>query len=186
MSTPELEALLEQAIAHVNAGELEQGRALLERVLEQNPRDDRAWVWLSGCVEDLMQRRICLQQALSVNPNNEAALDGMDLLDGKLVQASEVPPSLLESRLSAIGMGDRARTSRPAPTVPQPSSPETAAAWSPEPIQMQDVREPEITEVGEEPGRRRVGLLIAVVSLLFLIVCVLIVIAVVPPLLEAL
>ena len=106
VSTPEQEALIEQAIAHVNAGELEEGRALLEQVLEQDPMNDRAWVWLSGCVEGEMQRRICLQQALRANPNNQAALDGMQLLDGELVQAAEAPPTLLESRLSAIGMGD--------------------------------------------------------------------------------
>ena len=73
MSTPELEALIEEAIAHVNAGDMEQGRALLERVLEQDPKNDRAWVWLSGCVEDPRQRSICLQQALNTNPNNQAA-----------------------------------------------------------------------------------------------------------------
>jgi len=33
VSTPENEALLEEAIAHVNAGDIEQGRAKLERVL---------------------------------------------------------------------------------------------------------------------------------------------------------
>jgi hypothetical protein len=115
LSTPELEALLEQAIDHVNAGELEQGRAQLERVLEQDPKNDQAWVWLSGCVEEPMQRRICLQQALSANPNNQAALDGMEVLNGKLVQASEVPPSLLESRLSAIGMDGQ---TSPGPLTP--------------------------------------------------------------------
>ena len=40
MSTPELEALIEEAIAHVNAGDMEQGRTLLEQVLEQDPKND--------------------------------------------------------------------------------------------------------------------------------------------------
>ncbi len=143
MSTPELEALLEQAIAHVNAGELEQGRALLERVLEQDPKNDRAWVWLSGCVEDPRQRRICLQQALNANPNNQAALDGMQVLEGNLVQASQVPPSLLESRLSAIGMGDQVA---PASSPPPPPAPEATAVSPVAPMPAEFVEEPESGE----------------------------------------
>lgn len=187
MSTTELEALLEQAIDHVNAGELEQGRALLERVLEQDPKNDRAWVWLSGCVEEPMQRRICLQQALSVNPNNQAALDGMDALDGKLVQASEVPPSLLESRLSAIGMGDRPPTARPAPAASRSPSPEAAAIAPIAPLPTDIAWEQETDETSERPGRRRrIVLLVAVVLLLFLVVCILVAATVVPPLLKGL
>jgi hypothetical protein len=184
LSTPEPEALLEQAIDHVNAGELEQGRALLERVLEQDPKNDRAWVWLSGCVEEPMQRRICLQQALSANPNNQAALDGMDMLDGKLVQASEVPPSLLESRLSAIGMGDRPPTVRPAPASSRPPSPEVATIAPIAPPPTDIAWEEEMGETSEQPGRRRIVLLVAVVLFLFLVVCILVAATVVPPLLK--
>ncbi len=185
MSTPELEALLEQAIEHVNAGELQQGRALFERVLEQDPKNDRAWVWLSGCVEEPMQRRICLQQALSANPNNQAALEGMDVLDGKLAQVSEVPPSLLESRLSAIGMGDRPPTAEPAPAVSRPAPEADAAApFAPPPTDI--AWEQETDETSERPGRSRILLLVAAVLLLFLVVCALVAATVMPSLLQGL
>jgi tetratricopeptide (TPR) repeat protein len=184
VSTPELEALLEEAIAHVNAGELEQGRALLERVLEQNPKNDRAWVWLSGCVQDPRQRRICLQQALNANPDNQAALDGIQVLEGKLVPASQAPPTLLESRLSAIGMGDQVMPVTPTPDVAPRPSPETAAPPA-APAPMEFVEEPEFEEAEEKPRRGGVVLLVAVVLLLFLIVCVLVATQVVPVLLEA-
>ncbi len=106
MSQSDVGELLEEAMARVNAGELSQGRALLERALEQDPHNDQAWVWLSGCVEDPRQRRICLEQALNVNPDNQAALDGMQVLDGQLVQVASAEPTLLERRLTAIGMGE--------------------------------------------------------------------------------
>lgn len=186
MSTPELEALLEEAITCVNAGDLGQGRALLERVLEQDPRNDRAWVWLSGCVEDPMQRRICLQQALKVNPHNQAALDGIDVLDGRLVQASELAPTLLESRLSAIGLGDRPMARGPALDVAPPPSPEAAAAYPAAPAAPGFAEEPEIVERGSRRGPGRVLLLALVVLLLFVVVCVLVVTLVLPPLLETL
>jgi hypothetical protein len=176
VSTPELEALLEQAIDHVNAGELQEGRALLERVLEQDPRNDRAWVWLSGCVEDPMQRRICLQQALAVNPKNPAALDGMQVLEGNLVQASEGRPSLLESRLSAIGMGDQLAVEGPTQTV---SAPEAAYEEYVAPVPAEEEE-----EVAPRPRRRGILLLVAAVLLLFLVVCALFVTQVLPILLS--
>jgi hypothetical protein len=159
VSTPELEALIEEAIAHVNAGDMEQGRVLLERVLEQDPKNDRAWVWLSGCVED---------------PS-----EGMQVLEGDLVPASEVPPSLLESRLSAIGMGDdvEARESTP----PTPDSDVTSPA-APELTELAE--QPTTDEPVEKPRRGRIILLVAVLLLLCLIVCALVGTQVVPVLLE--
>jgi hypothetical protein len=179
---------MEQAIAHVNSGDLEQGRALLERVLEQDPQNDQAWVWLSGCVEGEMQRRICLQQALKANPENQAALDGMKLLEGELVQASDVPPSLLESRLSAMGMGGRPAPSSPpstadatevSPDAPEPSEADEAAAPPAELVEEEETAEPVA-----RPRTGRIVLLLAVVLLLFLVVCVLVATQVVPALLE--
>jgi hypothetical protein len=121
---------------------------------------------------------------LSANPNNQAALDGMDMLDGKLVQASEVPPSLLESRLSAIGMGNRPPTARPAPAVSHPPSPEAATITPIAPPPTDIAWEEETGQPSEQPGRRRIVLLVAVVLFLFLVVCILVAATVVPPLLK--
>jgi hypothetical protein len=170
VSTPELESLLEQAIVHVNAGELTEGRAVLERVLEQDPQNDRAWVWLSGCVEDPKQREICLGQALRVNPDNEAALDGMKVLAGELVQASQVTPSLLESRLSAIGMGEQYMSSTSPSVSPTPLD-EAAAETDLEPADIEFMEQPEVAETGRKRGSRR-PLLLLLVALLILFVIV--------------
>jgi hypothetical protein len=194
VSTPEQESLIEQAIAHVNAGDLEEGRTLLEQVLEQDPMNDRAWVWLSGCVEGEMQRRICLQQALRANPNNQAALDGMQLLDGDLVQAPEAPPTLLESRLTAIGMGDEVPDTEPVSDVVPPPAPEEAAAAAaavPEAAEAialapADLVEEPVQEAGKKSGRGRILLLVVALLLLCALVCALVGTQVVPTLLQML
>lgn len=181
MDTSETESLLAQAAAAVNGGDLVQGRALLEKILESDPRNDWAWVWLSGCVQDPLQRRICLQQALKANPQNTAAQDGIKVLDGELVQASSAAPSLLESRLAAIGMGGQdlaATPGAPAPAadiaIPYPSG--EAMADDSIAVQADDAR------ATPRPRRRTpLVLLILVVVLLAALICGLVVWQVVLP-----
>ncbi len=167
MSTPEMEQLLQRAITHVNAGELDQGRALLEKILEQDPKNDLAWVWLSGCVDDPMQRRICLQQALSANPDNQSALDGMRVLDGELVQSAPGATSLLDRRLSAISMGETA-ASMPTPQQPTPTAFEEGI---PAPELGQEPSEAAPGEEAKRPPTLRLVLLIAVGLLLLCVLC---------------
>jgi hypothetical protein len=162
MDSPDTESLLAQAVAAVNGGDLVQGRALLEKILESDPRNDWAWVWLSGCVQDPLQRRICLQQALKVNPQNTAAQDGIKVLDGELTQASSAAPSLLESRLAAIGMGEQ----EPAATAPAPAA-EAAIPQSSGEAMAGDAGQ--AVEGGSPPRRRKRGLLVLLIVLVLLL-----------------
>lgn len=182
MGALDSEALLKQAMAAVEAGDLTRGRALLEQILEKDPQNDWAWVWLSGCVEDPLQRRICLQQALKANPNNPAALDGMKVLDGELVQVSSPSPSLLESRLATVGIGGAVPTPTAAPIAM------TARIEVPETVMTQEESPQEgITAAPARPRGRRWWLwLILGVFLLAILVCGLVVWQVVLPLLEVL
>ncbi|MGC8880341.1 MAG: tetratricopeptide repeat protein [Anaerolineae bacterium] len=181
MSASDSEALLKQAMAAVNAGDLTKGRALLEQILEKDPQNDWAWVWLSGCVEDPLQRRICLQQALKANPNNPAALDGMKVLDGELVQVSSTTPSLLESRLAAIGIGEpvTAEATVSAAATMQVEAPETV-------MSHEELLQQNTTAVPAKPRGSRWWLwLILGVFLLTIFVCGLVLWQVVLPLLGA-
>jgi hypothetical protein len=166
MGTPESEMLLRRAMAAVNAGDLVQGRAMLEKILENDARNDWAWIWLSGCVEGALQRRVCLQQALKINPENQAALDGMKVLDGELVQVAAAPPSLLESRLAAIGMGEFGVGAPPVTNAGDSGAYSTGVATAEDPARSEDV-------APASPPRQRglVVLLILCILLLAVSVC---------------
>ena len=72
--------MLEQAIAHIRAGETEKARPLLAEALRQNPRDENAWLWMTKCVTELEQKRYCLERVLKLNPQNQYALRSLSHL----------------------------------------------------------------------------------------------------------
>jgi hypothetical protein len=82
MEDSELKQLLRDGITAARAGEKERARILLLRVIEQNERSEPAWLWLSGVVDETEERRICLENVLTINPKNAAAQAGLRFLGG--------------------------------------------------------------------------------------------------------
>jgi len=75
--------LLRQGIAALNAGRKAEARSLLMRVVQQDERNEMGWLWLSGAVDTDHDRRICLENALAINPNNGVARRGLESLIAK-------------------------------------------------------------------------------------------------------
>jgi tetratricopeptide (TPR) repeat protein len=75
-----MEDLLRQGIAAAKAGQREHARDLLMRVVEQDEGNALAWLWLSGVVDSLDDREVCLENVLSIEPDNQAARKGLDVL----------------------------------------------------------------------------------------------------------
>ena len=70
-------ALLREGLAAAKAGDRERARELLTRVVRLDDRNVTAWLWLSGVVDDLNHRELCLQTALRLDPQNEAVQRGL-------------------------------------------------------------------------------------------------------------
>ena len=77
MTTDEL---LKQGIASLKAGRKAEACDLLMRVVEQDERNEMAWLWLSGAVDTDEDRHICLENVLAINPNNKSAQRGLEIL----------------------------------------------------------------------------------------------------------
>jgi hypothetical protein len=76
----DIETRLRQAIAAAKEGRQAEARHLLEMVLDADERNEHAWLWMSSVVDDEEERIICLENVLTINPQNEAARKGLAAL----------------------------------------------------------------------------------------------------------
>ncbi len=72
---------LAQGIEAAKNGDRTTAQDLLYDVLEQDPKNEAAWVWLSYVVDSIPDRRVCLENVLVINPANKYALKGLAALD---------------------------------------------------------------------------------------------------------
>lgn len=68
-----LEAILNAGIQAARAGRKAEARQLLEQVVAQNDRIERAWLALASVVDATSEKRNCLQKVLELNPANDRA-----------------------------------------------------------------------------------------------------------------
>jgi hypothetical protein len=80
--TDQTQFLMNQAVLAIKAGDLAGGRKLLESVLETDPNNENAWLWMSAAVTTDVERRHCLEQILILNPDNTQAKRGLEKLGG--------------------------------------------------------------------------------------------------------
>lgn len=76
-----MDNLLQQAMSAIKAGDWDSGRRVLVKILNTDPDNETAWLWLAAAVEG-DRRRHCLEQVLRINPNSQAAQKGLEELAG--------------------------------------------------------------------------------------------------------
>jgi tetratricopeptide (TPR) repeat protein len=83
----QVDAWLREGIAAVKAGQNERACELLIRVVALDEQNAQAWLWLSGVVESLEDRQVCLENVLKVDPDNAAARKGLAWVHKQIQQA---------------------------------------------------------------------------------------------------
>ena len=73
----EIRKQLANGIKAAKQGHKTQARTLFYQVLDQEPRNEAAWVWLSYVVDTPEDRQICLENVLTLNPKNQYARRGL-------------------------------------------------------------------------------------------------------------
>ncbi|MCC7209178.1 MAG: hypothetical protein IT323_17835 [Anaerolineae bacterium] len=97
-----VDAMVQQAVAAIKANRRAEARQILEQALAIDEYHEQAWLWLSGCVDTLEEQLTCLENVLTVNPENPKAQKGIAAVRARL---SASPP---------------ARPGAPAPPPPDP------------------------------------------------------------------
>lgn len=81
---------LELAVAMIERRQVDEGRALLEKVVEADPQNDSAWLWLAGISGDPDAKRSYVEKALLANPKSKMAQKmWKDLGGGELPKSAQ-------------------------------------------------------------------------------------------------
>lgn len=104
-------SLTRKAIDAMDAGQVEDARALLAEALALNNAYEPAWLWLGYASRDDAERKYCFEQAVAANPDSQAVTPLATLKKIKAVPPPEIdaisdpppPPDLTESHGSGKG-----------------------------------------------------------------------------------
>jgi hypothetical protein len=107
LANDEIQNLLRTAIQAAQSGNKMIARGILEQVIDQDPDNEVAWLWLASVVDDTEERRGALERVLRINPNNERAQQAM----ASLRRSTPLPEPQVEPEPVP---------SRPAPAQPAP------------------------------------------------------------------
>jgi hypothetical protein len=110
----EIARLMSEGQAAAKRGDRAMARELLTQLVEKDPHNEQAWLWLSGVVADPHEQQICLENALVINPYNAQALKGLQFVTAKTGTPPRVP------------IAQQAPDQAKAPTFPEQAAPESA------------------------------------------------------------
>ena len=76
---------LNEAMAAIRLGDLSKGKQLLTRVLNRDPQNEMALLWMTQVVTDDQRRMEYLDRVLEVNPANKQAQKGREVIEQRLL-----------------------------------------------------------------------------------------------------
>ncbi len=115
---------LQEAITLIRSGDRHTGQRLLTEILNADPRNESAWLWMSALMTGEKQR-FCLEKVLSINPNHRQAREQLAKL------TSAVPPAAETLTTAAVMESPASSQSLPVDMEPEPESEAAPAPSAP-------------------------------------------------------
>src|SRR5690606_38117347 len=97
--------LMREGIEAARAGDKATARDRFEQVTELDENNEKAWFWLASVVESDEEKRVCLNNVLVINPDNERAQQILDRLNREKAMEEEVIPGIPRRQLMMIAGG---------------------------------------------------------------------------------
>lgn len=79
-----LDEKLRLGIEAARRGDKATASRLLRQVVDINPNNEVAWMWLASALDNLLERKQALEQALRINPSNARAAQALEQLNAVL------------------------------------------------------------------------------------------------------
>lgn len=87
---------LDEAIQYIRMGNREEGRQILEEILEVDENNEEVWLWLTSVVETDEDREVCFENVLALNPDNIVAQKGLEALRSGTFNVNDIFSAALE------------------------------------------------------------------------------------------
>ena len=88
---------IDQAIGYIESGNKNRAMQILAKIINANPRNEKAWICLSFCVDEQNRQLYCLRKAYDINPENERIRNLIIKLDPNFVMIIEPDEQINES-----------------------------------------------------------------------------------------
>ena len=121
-----MSSLLQDAIQSIRAGDKGAGQRLLAQVLQSDPGNETAWLWMTEVVGSDEERARCLQRVLEINPGNETARRGLAALRQSVPLEGASAPQVEPPEPAPVPIARAAP-----PKAPRQAPPETSASSIP-------------------------------------------------------
>lgn len=79
-----------QAIDMILAGNKKEAQGVLMEMVEREPENEYAWLWLGDCMISDTERKKCYYRVLQLNPQNPKAQEKLETLMPKVEEPSMV------------------------------------------------------------------------------------------------
>jgi hypothetical protein len=101
--------LLDQAAAAIKRGDVARGEQVLHSVLNSEPRNVLALLWMTRCTDDPYRKAALFQRALQIEPQDPHAIKGVELYRRYIGHADDLPSMAPQSE----GLGQAVRHLKP-------------------------------------------------------------------------
>lgn len=86
-----VDGMIRAAIDAFKKGDKGEARTLLEKAIEVDEFNEKAWLWLSAVVDNPEEQRTCLENVIVINPDNERARKGLQSLGVEIPEPEDEP-----------------------------------------------------------------------------------------------
>lgn len=97
--------MLDDAIQAIRMGDKEEGRRLLEEILEADESNEDVWLWLTTVVETDEDREVCLENVLALNPNHAIARQSVNALHAGNFNPGDIVRAAIEEEAEEPATG---------------------------------------------------------------------------------